>query len=74
MERTVHERVTVEEGERVPSGVFGKDELERFKVQGSIGEPPAAPSDVADVEAENVTLKERVEALQAELAAARDKK
>lgn len=68
------ERVTVPEGEKVPGGLFTKDQLKNLHDEGLIGEPPATPSEVADTEAENADLKAKVEALEAELAAAREPK
>lgn len=68
------ERVTVPEGDRIPSGLFTKDQLQAFKDDGLVGEPPVPAAEVDAVEEENASLKERVAALEAELDAAKTKK
>lgn len=65
------ERVEIPQGEKIPSGVFDKKTLQNLVDSGAVGEPPAAPSEVAATAEENEALKERVEALEAELAAAK---
>jgi hypothetical protein len=64
-------RVVVPEGEKVPQGLFTKEQLEELKENGAIGEPPPSPSEVAASDEENANLKEQVAKLQEELAAAR---
>lgn len=65
------ERVTVPQGEKVPAGLFSKEELTDLKDQGLVGEPPPAPSDSDATEEENTQLKERVAELEKALGEAK---
>lgn len=64
-------RTIVPEGERVPANLFSKAELQDLKDQGLVGEPAPTPSEVVATERENEELRAKVEALEAELAAAK---
>lgn len=62
------ELVVVEEGDKVPSGLFSKDELEVLEASGSVGDEAQLPPDDDEV----AELRARVAELEAKLQAGQD--